>query len=133
MIVLDTSFLIDFFRGVPETRSCLGDEVYATTAITCHEILAGVKRTHARKEEEFFRDFFAQTPVLEYTIGAAEESSSIAARLAARGTPVNALDILIAGIARAHGAGAIATRDADFLVIGEVADIEICAYERRGR
>ena len=130
MIVLDTSFLIDFFRGVPETRSCLDDEVYAVTAITCHEILAGVKRTHARREEEFFRDFFAQTPVLEYTIASAEESSSIAARLATQGTPVNALDILIAGIARAHGAGTIATRDTDFLVIGEVAGIEIRTYKR---
>jgi len=130
MIVLDTSFLIDFFRGVPETRSCLDDEVYAVTAITCHEILSGVKRTHARREEEFFRDFFAQTPVLEYTIASAEESSSIAARLATQGTPVNALDILIAGIARAHGTGTIATRDTDFLVIGEVAGIEIRTYKR---
>jgi tRNA(fMet)-specific endonuclease VapC len=125
MILLDTSFLIDLFRGVPETKPCLQDEIFAVTTITCHEIPAGVKRTHARREEAYFRDFFAQTPLPAYTIDAAEESSSIAAHLAA-------LDILIAGIARAHGASAIVTRDADLLAIGEVAGIEV-RYQRASR
>ena len=59
MIVLDTSFLIDFFKGVPETRELIDDRVYAITAISFHEIIDGVKRAHARKEEEFFREFFS--------------------------------------------------------------------------
>jgi hypothetical protein len=132
MIILDTSFLIDFFRGVPETESCIGDEIYAVTTLSYHEIFEGVKRANARKEGDFFRDFFEETRVLEYTLAAAEASSTIAARLHTLGTPVNALDILIAGIAVAEGAGSIATRDKDFLTIGEVVDLEIRLYNRGG-
>ncbi|BAJ50778.1 hypothetical protein CSUB_C0921 [Candidatus Caldarchaeum subterraneum] len=51
---------------------------------------------------------------LQY-LRAAEESSEIAARLLASGKEVNALDILIAGIAVANGIEKIATRDKDFL------------------
>lgn len=130
MIILDTSFLIDFFRGVPETKSCIGDEIYAVTTLSYHEIFEGVKRTNARKEGNFFRDFFNETKVLGYTLEAAEASSTIAARLMQNGTPVNALDILIAGIAVAEGAGSIATRDVDFLSISEVVDLEIRMYSR---
>ncbi|MDD3978197.1 PIN domain-containing protein [Methanomicrobium antiquum] len=133
MIVLDTSFLIDFFKGVPETRALIDDRVYTITAISYHEIIAGVKRTHARKEEEFFRDFFSQTPVLDYTIAAAEESSSIAARLSASGKPVNVMDILIAGIALTNGATGIATADKDFGIIGDYTDLKACFYKDADR
>lgn len=128
MILLDTSCLIDFFRGSPEAYSCIKGRSYAVTAISCHEILAGVKRTKAKREEEFFRDFFKEVIVLEYTIEAAEESSSVSASLAALGKPVNALDILIAGTAISEGIRDIATRDSDFLVIAKVTDLNICTY-----
>lgn len=129
MIVLDTSFLIDFFKGVPETRRCIDDRVYAVTAISYHEIISGVKKVHARREEEFFRDFFAQTPILEYTVAAAEESSSIAAQLAASGKPVNVLDVLIAGTALTNGANEIATNDRDFEIIGNYTGLRACFYK----
>jgi len=45
---------------------------------------------------------------------------------------MNALYFLIAGIAVAEGAGSIATRDKDFLSIGEVVDLEIRLYNRDG-
>ncbi len=100
------------------------------TTLSCHEIVEGVKRTNARKEGDFFRDFFEETRVLGHTLAAAEASGTIAARLHNRGTPVNALDILIAGIAVAEGAGSIATRDRDFLTIAEVVDLDIRLYTR---
>ncbi len=46
------------------------------------------------------------------------------------GREVNALDILIAGIAVAHGANKIITRDQDFKEISKVSDIDVVFYEK---
>ncbi|MEM3083244.1 MAG: PIN domain-containing protein, partial [Candidatus Caldarchaeum sp.] len=115
MILLDTSFLIDYFRGVEATRDIVKGQEVTTTVITYHEISTGLKNARAKREEIFFRRFFASTSILEYDLRAAEESSEIAARLLASGKEVNALDIIIAEIAVANGIEKIATRDKDFL------------------
>lgn len=127
MILLDTSFLIDFFRGVEATSSFVEDNV-AVTVITYHEIMTGVKRKRATKEAEFFRRFFAQVRILTYDQKAAEESSSIAAQLMSVGITVNALDILIAAIALTNGISRIATADKDFLKIEKVTDLKVVVY-----
>jgi len=134
MIVLDTSFLIDYFRGVKATYDLVdeGDDI-AVTTITYHEILTGLKRKKSKKEEKFFKRFFSEVKILPFDVNAAEESSNIAARLMAMGKVVNALDILIAGIAIANGADKIITRDSDFEEIAKVSDIEIVLYQLSGR
>jgi len=131
MIVLDTSFVIDYFRGVKATYSLVDEEDdIAITTITYHEILTGLKRKRSKREEKFFKRFFSEVKILPFDIRAAEESSSIAARLMAIGREVNALDILIAGIAVANGADKIITRDPDFETIAKVSDIEVILYKR---
>jgi len=130
MIVLDTSFLIDYFRGVKVTYSLVDEEDIAITTITYHEILTGLKRKRSKREEKFFKRFFSEIRMLPFDVRAAEESSSIAARLMAMGKEVNALDILITGIAIANGADKIITRDSDFETIAKVSDIEVVLYER---
>lgn len=131
MIVLDTSYLIDYFRGVKATYDLVDEEDdIAITAITYHEILAGLKRKRSKREEKFFKRFFSEVKILLFDVNAADESSSIAARLMAIGREVNALDILIAGIAIANGADKIITRDQDFEEIAKVSDIEVVLYER---
>ena len=57
MIVLDTSFLIDFFKGKNMPLDIINSDV-ATTVITFHEIISGVKHKKAKNEEKFFRGFF---------------------------------------------------------------------------
>ena len=130
MIVLDTSFLIDYFRGVKVTYSLVDEDDIAITTITYHEILTGLKRKRSKREEKFFKRFFSEIRMLPFDVRAAEESSSIAARLMAMGKEVNALDILITGIAIANGADKIITRDSDFETIAKVSDIEVVLYER---
>ena len=44
MIVLDTSSLIDYFRGVEKIYNLINDEDVAIATITYHEILIGLKR-----------------------------------------------------------------------------------------
>ena len=127
MIVVDTSTLIDFFRGLEETREFMDDDV-TTTIISYYEIFSGIKHRKARKEEQFFRRFFSEIEVLDFDLKAAEEASDIMGRLLNLGTPVNSTDVLIAGIAAANGAEKIISRDSDFISIGKVSKFDVLVY-----
>ncbi len=118
-------------KGVEATYDLVdeGDDI-AVTAITYHKIMVGLKRKRSKKEEKFFKRFFSEIKILPFDVKAAEESSSIAARLIAVGREVNALDILIAGTAIANGADRIITRDEDFEEIAKVSDIDVVLYRR---
>ena len=127
MIILDTSFLIDFFKGQGGTLGIMNLDI-ATTVITYHEILSGIKHRKAKREERFFRRFFSRIRILDFDLNAAEKSSEIMAKLLSSGTAVNALDVLIAGIAITNGAEKIVTRDGDFEEISKVTELEVHVY-----
>ena len=128
MIILDTSFLIDFFRGKEETLHVITDTDVATTVITYYEIFTGIFHKKAKKEEKFFRRFFSEVRILNLDTNSAEKSSEIMARLLKMGASVNALDVIIAGISVAHGAETIVSKDKDFLEIAKVTEIEAVIY-----
>ena len=128
MIILDTSFLIDLFRGKEGLLNYIDDEV-ATTVINYHEILSGIKHKKAKKEERFFRHFFSKISILPYTQLTAEHSSSLSATLSNIGSKINALDVLIAAIAIENGAEKIISKDKDFLEIAKIGDIQSIIYE----
>jgi tRNA(fMet)-specific endonuclease VapC len=127
MIVLDTSALIDFFKGEENIREFMDKDV-TTTIISYYEIFSGIKHRKARKEEQFFRRFFSEIEVLDFGLKAAEEASDIMGRLLSLGTPVNSMDVLIAGIAAANGAEKIISRDRDFISIGKVSKFDVLVY-----
>ena len=128
VIVLDTSYLIDFFKN-EELKSLIPDNEKPTvTIISYYEIMAGIQRLKFPKEEKFFRHFFSDIEILEFTLPAADIASGIGARMAATGNRVNAFDILIAGIALFHHAGAIITADADFVEIAKYANFDVIRY-----
>ena len=124
MILLDTSILIDFFKGKNKTFDISNSEV-VTTVITYHEILSGLKHKKAKNEEKFFRRFFTEVEILEYDIESADKSSEIMSKLLSIGKVVNTFDVLIAGIALANGIDKIASRDNDFNEISRVTGLEI--------
>ena len=127
MIILDTSALIDLFRGREEIRKAMGGDV-ASTVVNYHEIFAGIKHRKAKAEERFFRRFFSDIRILELDPVAAERSSEIMGRLLTLGISVNDLDVLIAGIAVANGAETLFTRDSDFESIAKVTELNIKTY-----
>ena len=127
MIVLDTSALIDLFRGSEEIREFVGEEA-ATTMISCYEIFAGIGHRNAEREEQFFRRFFSGIDVLEFEMRAAEKAGAIMGQLLSQGTPVNALDVLIAGIAITNGAERLISRDRDFKKISQVSELAVLIY-----
>lgn len=127
MIVLDTSFLIDFFKGKNMPLDYINSDV-TTTVITFHEIISGVKHKKAKNEEKFFRRFFSDIKVLDFDLKAAEKSSEIMASLLNIGKVVNTLDVLIAGIAITNGAEKIASSDKDFIEISKVTTLDVLRY-----
>ncbi len=130
MIILDTSFLIDYFRDENLSRFIPQGEKASVTVISYYEIMAGIQRMKSPREEKFFRHFFSEVEILDFDLTAAEIASGIGARMARAGNRVNAFDILITGIALAHHAGAIVTADTDFHEIAKYAGIEIRNYNR---
>jgi tRNA(fMet)-specific endonuclease VapC len=130
LIVLDTSFLIDYFRNENLSDLIPQGETTAVTTISYYEIMAGIQRLKSPKEEKFFRHFFSDVEILGFDLVAADIASSISARMAKEGNRVNAFDILICGIALAHHAGTIITADSDFSGIAKYAGIEIRTYSR---
>lgn len=127
MIILDTSALIDLFRGGNEILKSLDGDV-ASTTISYHEIYVGIKRQKAMAEERFFRRLFSDIKILNLDRSSAERSSEIMSRLMAIGISVNAFDVLIAGIAEANGAETLITRDRDFESIAKVSELNIKVY-----
>jgi len=130
VIVLDTSYLIDFFKDEDLKNLIPDNEKPAVTVISYYEIMAGIQRLKSPKEEKFFRIFFSEIEILEFTLPSADIASGIGARMAATGNRVNAFDILIAGIALFHHAGTIITADADFTEIAKYADLDVILYDR---
>jgi len=128
MKVLDTSVIIDYFKGNNKSFDIVGTSDAVTTVITYHEILSGIKHKKARKEEMLMRRFFSDIKILEFDVKASEESSEVMARLLGIGKTVNTLDVLIAGIAIRNGADKIVSRDRDFIEIGKVTGLEIEVY-----
>ena len=127
MIVLDTSALIDLFRGSDQIRDFVAEDS-ATTMISCYEIFAGVNHRKARREEQFFRRFFSEMEILDFDMRAAEKAGEIMAQLLTQGTPVNTLDVLIAGTAITNGAERLISRDRDFEKISQVSELAILIY-----
>jgi hypothetical protein len=127
MNLLDTSFVVDLFQGKEDVRRFL-DEESATTTITYYEIMSYRKRRKLKAEGEVFEKFFSEVPVLHFTREAAEEAAAITARLMDIGRPVNALDVLIAGIAISNRAEKLITRGRDFLEIAKISDLAVTVY-----
>ncbi len=127
MIVLDTSALIDLFRGSGQIREFVGEDA-ATTMISCYEIFAGVNHRKAKREEQFFRRFFSNIEILDFDMRSAEKAGEIMGHLLSQGTPVNTLDVLIAATAIANGAERLISRDRDFEKISQVSELAILIY-----
>ncbi len=127
MIILDTSALIDLFRGGYQIKKLIDGDV-ATTVINYHEIFVGIRHHKAKAEERFFRRFFTDIRILDFELAAAESSSEIMARLMALGISVNAFDVLISGIAVANSSETLITRDRDFESIAKVTELNMKVY-----
>lgn len=119
-VCLDTSFLIDFLRGEPNTRAVyirLKSEGYsfATTSVNAFEIFRGVdKRGRIKGEEEAVRKLLARLVIWNLDIEAAERCSRIYSELEKTGKPIGVNDCFTAAIAITQGCQKIVSDDKHF-------------------
>jgi predicted nucleic acid-binding protein len=93
--------------------------------VSLFELLSPIYHKRLQSEERVVKMFASEVILLGLDIRAAEEASKIMGALLRLGRPINALDILIAGIAVANGADEIVTSDRDLEEVGKVVDIGI--------
>lgn len=119
-ICLDTSFLIDFLRGHPNTRTTyqrLKSEgyVFVTTTIAAFEIFRGLdKRGRIKGEEEAVRKLLSRLAVWNLDIESAERGSRIYTELERAGSVIGINDCLVAAIALSNGCQKILSNDVHF-------------------
>lgn len=105
--LIDTNILSLFFRN--QTLVFEHFEAYLRvhskiniSIITYYEILSGLKHRDAHKQLTSFLEFASLNTVLPLTTHSVTISADIYANLRKKGTPVDDIDILIAGIAIAN-------------------------------
>ena len=124
MIALDSSFLIDYLRGVDAAREFLetqSEPVYYVPTVVLFELY----RDAAWSETDSVgavADALGWAEPLPLDADATREAAEIHAELLEAGAPINAADVMIAGVCRHHGA-ALVTRDGDFDAVDELETI----------
>jgi len=125
MYFLDTTAVIELFKGNEKLKTHLRKDGAATTTISYFEIFSKILHKNLKQEKTYFTRFFASIPVYPFGTKAAAESSRLMVRLYKRGTPINSADVVIAGITQSQGGEGIVTKDRDFVRIQEVSDLDV--------
>jgi len=128
MRIIDTSILIDYFRGVSPARDIFFENLPVISIVSVHEICTGLKFYNKEIEVAFFLELFENIDIINFSMQEAKESSSLAAQLRRKGITLNALDLMIAGTAIAHDIKEIASKDSHFYEIEKISDIKIISY-----
>jgi tRNA(fMet)-specific endonuclease VapC len=101
--LVDTNILSLFFRNQPLVVENFNAYIQEygkinISIITYYEIVSGLKHRDAQKQLTSFLEFASYNVVLPLTIESTTISGDIYASLRKKGTPVDDIDILIAGI-----------------------------------
>ncbi len=123
MYVLDTSALIDLLDNTERSKKIqkiLVDEDAVINVISLHEFFAGA----SEKDIFVIKNIMQGTQTLAFTDNEAEVSGKIAQNLSRKGTMINAMDPLIAGICITNDA-TLVTFDNDFKKIPGLKMLEL--------
>lgn len=105
--LVDTDILSYFFKGIPSVVAHFDEysRQYGTmnfSILTYYEILSGLKHRDAHRKLDTFLAFAAKNTVLPLTQKAVTHAAEQYATLYKSGTPLDDIDLLIAGIALEH-------------------------------
>jgi tRNA(fMet)-specific endonuclease VapC len=125
--LIDTNILSFFFRNhslvVERCQAYLNDhDKINISIITYYEIVSGLKHRDAQKQLTSFQEFVSYNTVLPLSTSSATISADIYANLRNKGTPIDDIDILIAGIAIANNLIIVTNNIRDF---GKIENLEI--------
>ena len=120
MVVLDSTFLIDFLKNKPSAVSkvkSFSDQVY-TTRLNIFELLVGAYRKNNEHELSVVLDLAHSINILELDDKSALKAAQIQAELMQKGEMSPEIDVLIASIALSNGDKTIVTQNVkDFVKI----------------
>ncbi len=127
MYLLDTTAIIELFRGDAQVKQILGRKIddSAVTSVSYFEIFTRIYHKQLKHEKKYFTQFFSSIPIYFFDLKAADASSKLMASLYNRGTPINLADVMIAGIGIASKAEGIITADKDFESIKQITSLDI--------
>lgn len=125
--LLDTDILSLFFRNHPKVvENCnlyLQEyEQLSFSLITYYEILSGLKHRDAQKQLKNFLAFSKLNQIISLTEESVKISADIYADLRQKGTPVDDIDLLIAGVAIANDLVLISHNQKHF---GKIEELEL--------
>lgn len=117
--LVDTNILSLFFRNQPLVVEKFNAYIQEyskinISIITYYEIVSGLKHRDAQKQLKSFLEFASYNIILPLTTDSTTISGDIYASLRKKGTPVDDIDILIAGIAIANDLVLVTNNRRDF-------------------
>ena len=119
MFMLDTNTLIYFFKGMGEVEEHLfsySPKDIFIPSIVIYELQVGIaKSNNPKKREKQLSTILEQVNIIEFGEKEAKVSALIRADLERKGTPIGAMDILIAGSAKAHNLTLITHNTKEFM------------------
>lgn len=118
MVCIETSFIIDLFRGDPALKQAIADLTknsrLSIAAPSITELWYGsLIAKSSLQEKEKINELLNALTVLELDEKCAKETAEIKFLLNKQGMQMQTADIFIAGIARAHNE-TLLTRDSDY-------------------
>ncbi|MDX9795754.1 MAG: type II toxin-antitoxin system VapC family toxin [Sulfurimonadaceae bacterium] len=106
MYLLDTNTVIYFFKGlgnISKNLFAVSPKDIFIPSIVVYELEVGIAKSNdSQKREEQLKRLLSQINVIDFTQKEAIESAKIRANLEKKGTPIGAMDVLIAGCAKAN-------------------------------
>jgi tRNA(fMet)-specific endonuclease VapC len=119
MYMLDTNTLIYFFKGMGEVAENLfshSPRDIFIPSIVIYELQVGIaKSNNPKKREKQLSTLLEQVNIIEFGVQEARVSALIRADLEKKGTPIGAMDILIAGCAKANNLTLITHNTREFI------------------
>lgn len=127
LTLIDTNILSFFFWNhslvVERFQAYLKEhEKINISIITYYEVVSGLKHRDAQKQLISFEEFVSYNTVVPLTTNSTKISADIYANLRNKGTPIDDIDILIAGIAIANDLIIVTNNVRDF---GKIENLEI--------
>ena len=113
MIGLDTSVIIDLFKGKKEVKGALlmAKGPYASTQVNYAELMFGLdpRRVKSSVEEGYYDELFSSISMLSLTEAASKRAARICWELKAAGREVEPFDCMVVGILIENGVSTIIT------------------------
>ena len=125
MFMLDTNTLIYFFKGMGNVEENLfshSPKDIFIPSIVIYELQVGIaKSNNPQKREKQLATLLEQVNIVEFGEREAKASALIRANLEKKGTPIGAMDILIAGSAKAHNLTLVTHNTKEFIRVEDLA------------